>query len=144
MKPSHSNLEIKTLFLISFSIKALPPLGNAQTRKHFRERMKDVEVWAILVKAAIGKSIPKSPSPYCLLTLKRFSTKMPDYDGLVMSFKHVVDGIKNAGVLVDDNYAVTGQWDVTWAKVSHRKQEGIEVQVLGYDKTVADSYDTSK
>jgi Holliday junction resolvase RusA-like endonuclease len=50
----------------------------------------------------------------------RYSTRKPDQDNLTFSFKHVVDGLKLSGVIVDDNPdAITATY--LWQKAPPRQ-----------------------
>ena len=53
----------------------------------------------------------------CLL----YSSKPPDSDGLVISFKHVLDALILADVIIDDNYMVIGMPDYKWQKQTRGK-----------------------
>lgn len=33
-----------------------------------------------------------------------------DFDGMALSLKPIVDGLVNAGILLDDRYSITGNW----------------------------------
>jgi len=46
---------------------------------------------------------------------------VPDYDGLVSAFKSVVDGLKEAGVILDDKYENTGPWNCVWRKAKSKQ-----------------------
>lgn len=57
---------------------------------------------------AMGITRPPIALNKAKLTLTRFSSMKPDQDGLVSSFKHVVDGLVECGVLVDDSMDIIG------------------------------------
>lgn len=54
--------------------------------------------------------------------------RAPDYDGLVGSFKYVVDGLVKAGVIVDDKTSVIGDSKYNWVK-SKKIDQRIEVEI---------------
>lgn len=65
-----------------------------------------------MVHCEIHKDLPPEPLKKAVITLIRFNYRMLDFDGLVASFKPVVDGMVQAGVLIDDRWSVTGRWHV--------------------------------
>jgi len=125
-----SEVKIKTYSLV-IEIPGLPPTYNAINRLHFAKKNKIKDQWVNAVMLSTTGKKPEKPLSNCYLVLVRFSCSMPDYDGLVSGFKHPIDGLVRAGVLVDDNYAITGQWDCRWKKVSSRKDERIRLEVYG-------------
>lgn len=56
-----------------------------------------------MVFLAVAKLKPEHPLFKAKLTLIRASSRECDYDGLVSSFKHIIDGLTQCGVLVDDS-----------------------------------------
>jgi len=42
---------------------------------------------------------------------------MPDYDGIVSGFKHPIDALVEAGIIIDDNMNVIGMPTFRWEKV---------------------------
>jgi len=46
----------------------------------------------------------------------RYSTREPDQDNLVISFKAIIDGLVQCGVLVEDNNSVILQREYKWEK----------------------------
>lgn len=55
------------------------------------------------------------------LTLTRHSARPCDFDGCVSSFKSILDGLVEHGVLADDNMNVIGQPTYKWEKSPPRK-----------------------
>lgn len=58
--------------------------------------------------------LPKKPLSRFELTLFRFSSVEPDYDGLVSGFKVIVDGLREIGVIAGDKLSNTGPWRCHW------------------------------
>lgn len=76
-----------------------------------------------------GSSIYKrQPLQTARLTLTRYSTIEPDYDGLVSSFKPIIDGLVEAGFLAGDKRANIGVPDYRWEKAK-RGQGRITVRI---------------
>jgi Holliday junction resolvase RusA-like endonuclease len=57
------------------------------------------------------------------LTLTRFSSRQPDRDNLMSSWKAVIDGLVESGVLVDDNCDVVKSIDSRWEKASSKNSK---------------------
>lgn len=98
-----------------FSIKYLPKTINAIGRSHWTvksneaKRCKDM-VWEQCARIGIvGERLQKAT-----LEFTRHSFKEPDFDGLVSSFKHIIDGLTVAGVIEDDKPSVIGSPVFKW------------------------------
>lgn len=50
----------------------------------------------------LNGGLPKQALASAVLLLTRVSSVEPDYDGLVSSFKHVIDGLVEIGILKSD------------------------------------------
>jgi hypothetical protein len=81
----------------------------------------------IIANECYGKK-PKDPLTKANITLIRHSYRYLDYDGLVGSFKPVVDALVSCGVLIDDNWGVTGKWNVD--QRFRAKKEGPMLEIL--------------
>lgn len=56
---------------------------------------------------------------------------MPDYDNLVYSFKPVIDGLKNAGIIKNDDMLTIIDRKYSWCKVPEKmKHITIEVEEI--------------
>ena len=77
---------------------------------------------------ARSNGLPPKPLKQASITLTRFSSVEPDYDNLVISFKPIIDGLRDAGVIVDDKFSVIGRPSYEWQK-SPRNQGRIRVEV---------------
>jgi Holliday junction resolvase RusA-like endonuclease len=71
---------------------------------------------------------PDRPLEKAEVTLIRYSSRSPDYDGLVHSFKPVVDALKKCLIIKDDNMQVIGRPEYQWIKASP-KEGRIEIIV---------------
>jgi len=125
--------------VIDFEVHELPSLYNVFMRKHWSTKKKETDYWHRLVQYQVSRirykqkllvatdSIPKPLTTY-QLELARHSASEPDYDGLVGSFKLVVDGLRHANVIADDKLSNSGPWNVSWVKCA-KNQGKIEVRV---------------
>lgn len=59
---------------------------------------------------------PAEPLERAHLILTRHSSSEPDFDGLAVSFKPVIDGLVEAGVLANDKSGNIGQPEYRWFK----------------------------
>lgn len=113
---------------IEFTLNYLPKTPNSLLRQSYWIVKKEKDTIHCLVKANLLQ-IPETPWERVKLLLVRQSSSQCDYDGLVSSFKYVVDALVKCGIMVDDSYVVTGQWECLWQKVK-RNQGKIYVKVL--------------
>lgn len=115
--------------VLAFELQGLPRMTN-NLMVHWRTRHNDVLKWKRLVKAQVQLTWPKKQPALtsAALTLKRYSTREPDFDGLVSGFKSVIDGLVEAGVLLNDKQSVIGQPKYLW-EYAGPKQGKIFVKV---------------
>jgi len=88
------------------------------SRVHWRKIHKERKRWKMLVWMATLGERPKEPFKKAQLTLTRFSAREPDYDGLVSSFKAILDGLVEAKIIADDRPSVVGQPTFRWEKTN--------------------------
>lgn len=118
---------------LKFTIEDLPHSTNSLGRKHWGAKLKESRKWERLVwETVIFGGYPKPPSPLkkAKISLTRHSSREPDFDGLVSTFKHVLDGLKNAKIIVDDKMSVIGQPNYKW-ECAPRNKGKITVHVQG-------------
>lgn len=110
---------------IEFTLPGLPKTYNALAGSHYRAKHGEMSKWFKEVYAALNSLgvIVLSPSPWAKakLTLTRRSSIAPDPDGLVSSFKYIVDALVKCGVLKDDKMTVIGFPDYRWEKAPKQK-----------------------
>lgn len=109
--------------MILFSLHGLPKTTNSNSRRHWSHQYREATKWkkAVLVALNSARMLPDKPLAKARLTLTRFSSSCPDSDGLVSSFKHVIDGLVEAGVLVNDKFENIGMPVYQWEKCPPRK-----------------------
>lgn len=107
---------------IFFELPGLPKPFNQLARgrtwlnnKKERERLFEEIGWLTLGKR------PDTPFTVAKLRLERHSSKCPDFDGLVSSFKFVVDALVALKIIADDNMKVIGVPDFRWVKAPKGK-----------------------
>jgi len=120
------------MYLLEFDLKGLPKLTNQVARSHWRTQYGHANGWKTKVFAKAWPLKPESPLVKANLTLTRYSSREPDFDGLVSGFKHVIDGLKQAHIISDDKVSIIGQPVYLWVKCNPKfgkitiKVEGIE------------------
>lgn len=85
-------------------------------RSHWAMKVKEARHWHQAVLAATSAHKPEIPLFKAKLTLTRISSSCPDSDGLVSSFKHVVDGLRHAKIIKDDKFINIGMPEYRWEK----------------------------
>ena len=90
-------------FTLRFTIDSLPPITSNGSFGHWSTHSKKMRHWRNQTVFAIGRNKPQQPLEKAFVTFIRHSTREPDDDNLIISFKPVRDGLKDAGVIIDDD-----------------------------------------
>lgn len=114
-------------YRLSFELPILPAMTNKLSTMHWRAKGKAAKEIHRLVGLAASPR-PLKPLPRARMTCTRFSSQVPDYDGLVSSFKHVIDGLVVCGVLEDDSLENIGMPEFHWMRTKP-KLGRIEIEV---------------
>lgn len=87
-------------------IPRVPPSPNNLVG-HWRFRHRNTQLWRNEVYYAVVQSSerPSAPYPKATVSIDRRSIGILDEDNLVASMKPVIDGLRHAGVLLDDSPA---------------------------------------
>jgi Holliday junction resolvase RusA-like endonuclease len=118
----NDNAAIKAApYVLEFTLHGLPARTNS-AHTSWRARHAEARKWKSMVVSAVilKRAKPAWPLTKAKLTLTRHSSIRPDADGLVSGFKHVVDGLIEAGVIIDDNMDVIGMPTYEWKKAPQR------------------------
>lgn len=108
-------------YRLCFELIGLPRTTNAQSGLHWRQKAAEVKQWHRAVWAAIGSRRPERPLPRAKVSFTRFSSREPDYDGLVSSFKHLADALIESKIILDDKMSCIGQPSYNWVKVPPKR-----------------------
>lgn len=108
-------------YTLEFTLSGLPKMSNQLLRGHWRAKHGHSTLWKSKTLTAIAGRAPEMPLKRARLTLTRCSSVEPDYDGLVSTFKHVIDGLVKAGVLENDKPSNIVAMHCTWEPVPPRK-----------------------
>lgn len=109
------------VYRLEFEIKGLPKTLNTNS-SNWRVKAGEVRKWKNLVLYSVGYKKPQYPLEKAKLTLTRHSSTKIDYDNLVGSFKPIIDGLKLAGVILDDNFVIIGMPAYIWQQA--KRNEG--------------------
>jgi hypothetical protein len=120
-------------YRLEFTIAGKPKATNALLGASYWKKHKNAKEWKNWVWIACFRELPPAPLTKAKLILTRYNYRTLDYDGLVASFKPVVDGLVEAGVLQNDTWKITGTWDVRQAYAPKGK-EHIRVVVESVSK----------
>ena len=117
-------------YVLEFEIKELPKLPNQLLGQKWFIRSRHASRWKALVGTQVMGRVPKEPLTKANLTMARISSQEPDYDGLVGSFKAVIDALVDCRVLAGDTMKIIGKPTYDWVK-GKPKQGKIVVRVEG-------------
>lgn len=109
-----------------FEFDILPIPLNKKLRSHRWKLLNETRSWQALVYQQL-KTKPRRPLSKCKITIVRHYFRELDYDGLVGSLKPVVDALVKNGIIIDDSYKITGQWNVS--QEFRSKNEGAKLQL---------------
>lgn len=115
-------------YVLEFRLEGLPKMANQLLRGHWRVKHKHATKWKEAVAKACDGRKPRRPLVSAALKLVRASSSEPDTDGLISGFKHIVDGLVECGVLVNDKPSNIGIPDYRWEKCK-RKEGHVRVRV---------------
>lgn len=102
---------------IVLELDFLPPLTNEKIGRKaywFQSLRKKYEV---ILKERLYFVIPKIPYRRARIWYTRFSSKCPDYDGLVDSFKQIQDCLVNIGLIENDSMRHIGKPQYDWVEI---------------------------
>lgn len=85
------------------AIPALPKRPNQSIGRSWQVNHAERLKWRRWVGLALMGQKPVAPYPLASVTITRFSSSPPDYDGLVASCKIIIDALKFHGVIADDS-----------------------------------------
>lgn len=116
---------------LAIELQGLPPTANSSMRGHWKAGFYARKKWKDLVmQAAKLQGLPPTPLTTAKITLTRYSSSEPDFDGLVTSFKPCLDALTTIGVILDDKMSVIGAPTYIWEKCMRGKGR-IKIEVAG-------------
>lgn len=118
------------MFELNITTRIIPKSQNVVLRQHFHKRSKEFKLIYSEIENLCEGKLPKTPLNTALISISRHSGRYLDYDNCVASLKPVVDGLVRCGVLMDDNYKVTGTWIVS-QEICKKGDECLKIMVMG-------------
>jgi hypothetical protein len=116
-----------------FEISGLPRTINQIGRAHWAIKAKEAKLWKYLVlEQCVYHRLVDMRLHKAELEFTRISSREPDFDNLASSFKHVMDGLVMAKVIIDDKPSVIGSPTFKWEKAS-RKEVRVKVRIFKPD-----------
>ena len=116
------------MFYLKFRVHEHPKTYNRIARLHWSKIAKEAKKWHEIVMYSTAGKRPTAPLSKAFLRLTRASSTISDFDGLVSSFKYVIDGLVVNRVLANDTPLVIGSPEYRWTKAKSKKG-WIEVEV---------------
>ncbi len=116
------------MYKLHLKIDFIPESLNKKLRKNRYANNKENKSFDIYMSSVCMGKLPKVPLEKARLTLIRHSHRMLDFDGMVGSFKPVVDSLVSCGVLIDDRWSVLGKWDCD--QIFRPKKEGQILEII--------------
>lgn len=106
---------------IELTINALPKRINEGHGSHWTKRYAEAKKWTKLIAWQIAGKIPREPWDKAKLTLIRGSSRAPDYNGLVYSFKVIEDALVKLKIIKNDTMDIIGKPDYLWEKTKPKQ-----------------------
>lgn len=116
-------------YYLRIELDGLPKTTNRLRTISWRKSHTLAKIWKRDVWLHSWHKRPKLPLQKAKLILTRCSSTRPDFDGLVSSFKCVIDGLTEAKVIAGDSHDHIGVPEYSW-KVAKQKQGKIIVEVF--------------
>ncbi len=107
-------------YLLEFVLPGLPRTANG-SHGHWRSKFSHTKMWKQKIFTACWHKRPEVPLEKARITFTRCSGRECDFDNLVISFKACMDGLKQAGIIVDDKTANVGRSEYLWEKGKNGK-----------------------
>ena len=109
---------------MKITIEGKVPLLNQMLRQHWNKRkeLKEKYYYEILSQK------PRKFEGKVNIHLTRFSSRVPDPDGVAGSAKMILDAIVDAGIIEDDNMKIVENFTVNWKKCK-RKDKRTEIEI---------------
>lgn len=98
-------------------LEGLPKTTNTMSGMHWAAKMAHAKRWKRAVwQEVLRQGRPSEPLKHAKLRLVRRSSQAPDFDGLASSFKHLIDGLVESRVLLNDKLENIGMPEYVWEK----------------------------
>ena len=102
------------MYTLKFQLAGLPKIISNGGHGNWRVKAARVRAMKHSVLLAVGIKKPKTPLTKARIVFTRHSSLEPDPDNLIISFKSCMDGLKLAGVIIDDRRINIGTSQYKW------------------------------
>jgi len=110
------------MYELHFKMYGLPKSLNKALRTNRYQRNDDYKFWYDAICEMLADKRPDFPLKRAKIKIVRYFYRELDFDGLVGSFKPIVDSLIHAGIIIDDNWKCLGSWDVDQKYCSKKEQ----------------------
>ncbi len=109
------------MYTVTFVIPGLPKPTNAFSYLHWTSKKEHNDRWYNEVYRAVYFKRPPVPLKKAQVILERHSSSEPDFDGLVGSFKSILDGLTQSKIIENDKTSNIGQPQYRWFETKRGK-----------------------
>jgi Holliday junction resolvase RusA-like endonuclease len=115
-------------YRLSIFLDFLPDIQLNNSHGHWATKYQKIRKTKATVGFSVFEHRPPKPLETARLTLVRHSTREPDFDNMVASFKPVIDALTEYQIIVNDRPDNIGQPSYNWVKCA-RVNQGISILV---------------
>lgn len=108
-------------YRLEITIPGLPKMANQQLRGSWRAKHGHAVLWKRKVWKYVWHLRPETPLEKAKITITRGSSMEADFDGLVSGGKHLIDGLVEAAVIINDKPSCIGQPCYHWERAARGK-----------------------
>lgn len=113
---------------MTITIDRLAPGMNTMNKWHWSKRKTERDAWAILLREAVGSTVPKFDR--CSITVTRYYARNPmDWDNLTSTMKLPMDAMKHVGIIPDDSPEYVTDLTVKQEKVATMRERRTEIKL---------------
>lgn len=116
-------------FSLKFEISLMPLTLNQIMGKHWRSRHTNFKTIHKIIQAITHNKKPLKPVQKAKVTIWRYSSGTLDRDNMFFTFKPIVDGLVEAGVIQDDGFDQVKELYPYQIKIKRTEKPRVEVLV---------------
>lgn len=91
-------------FSLTFELTIMPITLNEVISSRWKDRHSNFKAVKQLIHLLTLKTKPKKPIQKARVRLTRYSSGTLDRDNMYFTFKPIIDGLVNAGIIIDDGF----------------------------------------
>lgn len=116
-------------FKLSFTLFEMPLTLNEVMGKSWRSRHENFKrIKKAIYLHSVGK-LPPQPIKKARVSFIRYSSGTLDRDNLYFTFKSIIDGLVQSGVILDDGFEMVKELYPAQVKIKRTEKKKIEVTV---------------